>query len=317
MLRRILLASAGAVALTTAAGAAELLPTKPPPPYVPPPPLLTWTGFYAGLNVGGTWSASNTTNVTSANISALHDAIVVGDDLGPVSALTQSGAVGLRNRGGVIGGGQVGYNYQFASPGWSSFVVGIEADIQGLSARSRGFFGSSATDALGLNTVNSTIATEKSVDWLGTVRGRLGWLATPTLLIFGDGGLAYGGARANTLILSADSPTLSAAGDLWTGSFGAFNQTRVGWTAGGGLEWMFMPNWSLKVEYLYYDLGRVAWSNGVNSLINAGVDFLGTAPGTVLASNISSSDAHFNGHIVRAGLNYHFFWGAPPVVAKY
>lgn len=59
MLRRILMASAGALALTGAAAAADLTAPPPPPPYVPPPPPPMWTGFYIGLNAGGTWAATN------------------------------------------------------------------------------------------------------------------------------------------------------------------------------------------------------------------------------------------------------------------
>jgi outer membrane immunogenic protein len=316
MLRRFLLASAGAVALAGAAAAAELPPAPPPPP--PPPPPL-WTGFYAGLSVGGAWSSNNSFQTASANISDLHDTVFapalgfVGDDLGPVSAGSQSGFASGQNSGGVIGGGQIGYNFQF----YNNFLIGIEADISGLNQRSAGIAFGSATDALGLNTANSVIVSATAVDWLGTVRGRLGWLITPTLLIYGDGGLAYGGVRAATNINAWDSPNTTTAGDIWGGGFGFLNETRVGWTAGGGLEWLFMPNWSLKVEYLYYDLGTVTWANAPNSLVNAGIDSLGTPAGTVLISNVSASRTRFDGNIVRLGLNYHFNWAPPPVVAKY
>jgi outer membrane immunogenic protein len=84
---------------------------------------------------------------------------------------------------------------------------------------------------------------------------------------------------------------------------------RVGWTAGGGLEWLFAPNWSLKVEYLYYDLGRVSYA--LFPLQQFGG--FGTVLDTVGASQ---SSTRFSGNIVRAGLNYHFTFPAP-VVAKY
>jgi outer membrane immunogenic protein len=76
------------------------------------------------------------------------------------------------------------------------------------------------------------------------------------------------------------------------------------------LEWLFWPHWSAKVEYLYYELGRVSYpiAPTVGTIIGTG------AIGFV---NISQATTHFNGNIVRAGVNYHFNWGAPPVVAKY
>jgi outer membrane immunogenic protein len=75
------------------------------------------------------------------------------------------------------------------------------------------------------------------------------------------------------------------------------SDTRAGWTIGGGLEWMFAPCWSLKAEYLYYDLGTVTLNTTLIQLSNIGV-INGNA-------NISST-AHYNGNIVRGGLNFYF-----------
>ena len=101
-------------------------------------------------------------------------------------------------------------------------------------------------------------ATSDKLDWFGTVRGRLGFLATPTFLLYGTGGLAYG------RVASATVNSFTATPDIYTGST---STTRAGWTAGAGGEWMFAPNWSAKAEYLYVDLGtvgyNVACSNGV------------------------------------------------------
>ena len=81
---------------------------------------------------------------------------------------------------------------------------------------------------------------------------------------------------------------------------------RTGWTGGGGVEWMFLPKWSAKVEYLYYDLGT-ATTTPLQAVYGAKGQF----------SN-ASYQARFNGDVVRAGVNYHFGWGAPaPVVAKF
>ena len=147
----------------------------------------------------------------------------------------------------------------------------------------------------------------KSLDYFGTVRGRLGFLATPTLLVYGSAGLAYGGAQASTLIGQAITGA-PAVPNLYS-AFGSVSNTRVGWTAGGGVEWLFLPNWSVKVEYLYYDLGSVTY--GLSPLANF------TTGGTLFTLGAPVSRTHFNGNIVRVGVNYHFNWGAPPVVAKY
>jgi outer membrane immunogenic protein len=128
-------------------------------------------------------------------------------------------------------------------------------------------------------------------------------LITPSLLVYGTGGLAYGGVNFGASVFQV----LTAFPAVGPGiSSTAFSDTRVGWTAGGGVEWMFMPNWSAKVEYLYYDLGNV------------------TPPGSVFVYpvvanpiGVNGATTRFDGHIVRAGVNYHFNWGAAPVVAAY
>ena len=92
------------------------------------------------------------------------------------------------------------------------------------------------------------------------------------------------------------------------GSAGSYSDTRIGWTVGGGLEWMFMPNWSAKAEYLYHYLGSVTYgSSPLNvNLLNI----------LTVGSSAVQTRAQYNGHIARVGLNYHFNWGAP-VVASY
>ena len=149
------------------------------------------------------------------------------------------------------------------------------------------------------------------------MRGRVGWLVTPTFLIYGDGGLAYGGVRGSTDVNAFFTPGgPHSDANSWTDASGSLSTTQVGWTAGGGVEWMFMPSWSLKVEYLYYDLGHATWANSPNSSFQT-LDFGELPAGTITATNISTSTTRFTGNIVRAGLNYHFNWGAPPVLAKY
>jgi outer membrane immunogenic protein len=294
MLRRTLLASVGAMALTGAALAADLPSRAPPPVYIPPPPV--WTGLYVGINAGGTWNSSNSVETTAVPVFA---APTFGTELALSSALATGSAP--VNNSGFIGGGQVGYNFQF----YNSWVVGIEADIQGIASSNAtdSFSGSGVPVGFPTETITSTVTSEKRINYLGTVRGRLGFLITPTILIYGDGGLAYGGIDAATGIGQTNLPF----GGF--GSFGNINNSRVGWTAGGGFEWLFMPNWSLKVEYLYYDLGSVTYGLSPLTLTNA--------VGATLYSSAPFSSTRFNGNIVRAGLNYHFNFLPPPIVAKY
>ena len=103
------------------------------------------------------------------------------------------------------------------------------------------------------------------------------------------------------------------AATLWVAgkeNFGSLSNSRVGWTAGGGLEWLFAPNWSVKVEYLYYDLRTPTFA--LSPLTNT------FTTGGVVYSSAPFAKTRFTGNIVRAGLNYHFnLWGPAPVVAKY
>ena len=285
-MKRSLPAITAAVALSVTSAVAADLPSQkaPPPVYVPPPPVL-WTGFYGGLDLGGGWSANNGSN----NYLPFWDPNfpLLSTQNWPGFGSVVNGLIFLPgnynnggNNGGVVGGGQVGYNYQFGA----SIVIGAEADIQGTSIGNNNngnnlvaypspFAGGSLLVPLGGNIVGSA-----GLNWFGTVRGRAGWLVTPTLLLYGTVGFAYGGISA-----------------------GGGSTTATGWTAGGGVEWLFLPNWSAKLEYLYVDATSSNYNNN-NGWI-AGWGFSNRSPAI---------------NVVRAGVNYHFNWAAPaPVVGKY
>jgi outer membrane immunogenic protein len=275
MKKLVLLSAVSLVAIVSGGAFAADLPSRkaPPPAYVPPPPPPPmWTGFYAGVNLGGGWTNNNINTLNPALLALVATNQVPcngmwcaqqgqwpmwGNNVPVAPIVTTNGAIVLvpgavsSNSGGVVGGGQIGYNYQFGA----NFLVGIEADIQGTS-----------------------IGGFEKLPWFGTVRGRAGYLIMPTLLVYGTGGFAYGGVQ---------------------GPFGNFSNTRTGWTAGGGVEWMFMPNWSAKVEYLFADLSS------------------GGTTGPFGFFTFGTHD-HPQFNVVRAGVNYHFNWGAPaPVVASY
>ena len=312
MLRRILLASAGVMTFTGAAFAADLPSRAPPPVFLPPPP--SWTGLYVGVNAGYTWSANNSVN-TAAILGSCNPLFLVCSATPNFSVTSASLATfsAPANTNGFIGGGQIGYNYQFNS----SVVAGIEADIQGVA----GAHGSSSIgSSLGnpnfpTSPFDQSASVSRSLDYLGTVRGRLGFLITPALLVYGTGGLAYGQTSSSTSISQFVENAGSSVQPNPFSSFGSISNTRVGWTAGGGGEWLFAPNWSAKVEYLYYDLGNATYS--LSPLV--GIGGPGSAViGSVFSTALPQSTTRFTGSIVRAGLNYHFnWWGPGPVVAKY
>jgi outer membrane immunogenic protein len=128
-----------------------------------------------------------------------------------------------------------------------------------------------------------------SASYLGTLRGRLGLLVTPTWLDYVSGSLAYGGVKASDTLVQTGTN-----GFVGTGS-GSLSGTRAGWALGGGLEWMVAPRWSVKAEYLHYDLGTSSFNNAPTSAF-----FLTPVYQTL------ASFAHFQGDLVRAGINYRF-----------
>ena len=128
------LISATAITLALSAGAAlaaDLPSRKEAPVYVPPPPPPPlWTGFNVGLNAGGTFANNNKDTFVTGPL-ALSSAVSALGAAHQVAAIAGgNGVVNGGSNGGFIGGGQVGYNFQF----YNSFVVGLEADIQGVAA---------------------------------------------------------------------------------------------------------------------------------------------------------------------------------------
>jgi outer membrane immunogenic protein len=287
----------------TAAKAADM-PMKAPPP---PAPVVSWTGFYAGVNAGYNWGERS-------NIFTVADPTFVSP-IFPLGAGSEAAALATAstNVQGVkddsfIGGGQIGYNYQF-SPQW---VGGIEADIDGLT--NRGI--STQTRTVNLlppfptefYTGNVTVSSK--LDWLGTVRARLGYVPTPNLLLYGTGGFAYGGVSTASSYSFQES--LGAAGLPPVLSTAGSSTTRTGWAAGAGGEWMVTPNWTVRLEYLHYDLGSVTDNATLNQLNTVSV------PGTTIVyhTTLAQTFTNFAGDIVRVGVNYKFNW-AGPVFARY
>jgi outer membrane immunogenic protein len=138
---------------------------------------------------------------------------------------------------GFIGGGQIGINFQSGN-----IVYGLEGDISGLSGKG------TATGAPDGYTASNQIR------WLATIRPRLG-VAAGNTLIYGTGGVAIGGVRNNAVYFPGGG----------IGGTTSESKTRVGWTAGGGIEHMWSRNWTIALEGLYVDLGKKVIVNPVDS----------------------------------------------------
>ena len=274
MIKKLLLASAATALLTGAASAADLPRRAAPPPVFTPVPVFTWTGAYFGINAGYAFDASSRTNNTFAV---------------PFPYAAPGTVASFRNRSqdGFSGGGQIGYNWQI-TPG-SGVVIGVEADAQYLDFgrnRNNAFISGAVapgyylTDPRGLS----------SLDYFGTVRGRLGYAFDRTL-VYGTGGFAYG----------------SGSADRSFGGYAGNDSFRTGYAVGGGIEYalptdsflnFFRSNAvTLKVEGLYVNLDRNTRNQGA-FVINAANNF------PVVYNNIGRRDDEFA--VIRAGLNYKF-----------
>ena len=290
-MKKVLLAAAAFAAMgVVPAIAADL--GRPAPVYKTPPVVTAaydWTGFYAGANIGYGWAV---------------DSMVLTSDPTLVAPgfITQLANTAISKPAGVVGGGQFGYNWQMGNA-----LLGVEGDISGASL-------SSTTPAFGDVEVGSFVFrhfvhSHESMDWLATVRGRLGFLPTQQFLLYGTGGLAVGQVKTDSSLTNTvpnNVPACIAANFarnlkppevLCMGSSDSAN--RVGWTVGAGAEYALGGNWSLKAEYLYVDLGKSS-STGFDTR---------SAPPLPLFANTKDD---FN--IVRFGFNYRF-GGA--VAAKY
>lgn len=214
--RVCLLASVSSVALTGIAAAADL-PTKAPPPVAAP--VMSWTGPYIGFNLGAAW---NKAEFSDLGVPGSVPPVLYGTVAGANDPFWSS------NRAGFAGGGQLGYNYQI-----NSFVFGIEGDFSGIANKASLTF---------TPPFNLPISATADLNWMATVRGRLG-LAFGQALVYGTGGVAF--ARFS----DAWGRTFAGGRDFTR------DETRNGWVAGGGFEYMITRNWTVRVEGLYADFG--------------------------------------------------------------
>ena len=258
-MKKLLIAAAGLVVLVVPAMAADMAPV---PVYTKAPPIVApvynWTGFYIGIEGGGDWGSAK----------AFHGS---NDPTHPGAYNTDitdwfhisSGLVGLT----------AGYNYQV-----NKFVFGVEGDMSWTNG---------SGSAFDIPPFSPLFNNGVDQHWLATVRGRVGYLVVPSVLLYGTGGFV---ASDVSQIVSVPSTVLASIAE---------SQTMTGWTIGAGAEWKFARQWSVKAEYLYVDLGEKSYFN--------------PHPVTV-ANYLDDQRVLLRNNIFRVGLNYTF---GGPVVAKY
>jgi outer membrane immunogenic protein len=247
----LLTGMAGLVVVHTAEAAD--LPRK-APAYVPVP-VYSWTGCYIGGNVGYGWGRTQESDFLTL------PGFDIGSDTGT----------------GVVGGGQIGCDYQTAN-----WVFGVQGMFDGSGVK-----GSLVPN--GANSAFNPIAFTANethgfkTEWFATLTGRIGYVVWPQALLYLKGGAAW---AHNTY---SDSDPIFAG----TGYLGKGSANPSGWTIGGGLEYTFLPNWSAFVEYNFIDFG----SRNVTIIYNVPADIVTNPYGYHYNQNLQT---------VLVGLNYRF-----------
>ena len=262
------------VGFAAAASAADMAVKASP---MAPVPASTWTGWYVGADIGAMMLDPKASTTSITGFGAAGPAATI-----PFAQPVRYDSIGFR--GGVIGG----YDWQFA-PTW---VAGVEADWHGETNR-----GTQPGFAVGLPAgpvVTSRSDNRKiSGDWDGSIRARLGYLFTPSFLVF-----ATGGGSWQHVTTSAFCDGTAAGGIIgYCANFGFPSQTltsssvRGGWTVGGGIETMLSAHWVARAEYRYSSYGTM----GVTETLVLGA----------LAQNYTYG-VRLSSHVAEFGVRYKF-----------
>lgn len=201
---KLFTAAVAALAIGTVGAQGADLSARMPVKAAPFVPTFSWTGAYIGAHLGYGWSASTYTYAPTPDWS-------------------------LNSKpDGILGGGQIGYNYQFGT-----WVLGAEADFS--------WTGIKGTD---IDAAPAYFGDryESKIDWTSTITGRIGY-AFDRSLLYVKGGAAFAHTKLD----------YQRAGST---DIGHASRTSTGWTIGGGLEYAFAPQWSARLEYNYMDFGN-------------------------------------------------------------
>jgi outer membrane immunogenic protein len=292
---RLGVAATAAMGASLAAQAADLgAPVSRAPVYKE---VYLWAGFYAGVNAGYGWSR---TEVDPLGNSLFCEPFfngcaptTPGSPFPTAQIASIPASIGTNGKGGMIGG-QAGFNYQ-SGP----YVLGVEADLDWTNIGASGTqAGIAPVTGFGNAAYTTTATADQRLRYFGTLRARLGFTPAvyPTLLIYMTGGLAYGGLSSSTSV--AQIITTNCNNCVVTPGTGSESVVRAGWTVGGGLEYLLAGDWSVKAEYLYFNLGSTNYSLAPLGQTSAGILF--TTVG------VTSTTGELKGNVVRIGLNYKF-----------
>ena len=301
-MKKLSIASVALLSSISAAFAADM-PVKARP--MPVAEVWSWSGFYIGLNAGGSWS-DNRRNYTLGLPAGTPAPIFsnCGSPAGvpPLVIAAVANPFDLSSSCGsdssFIGGAQIGYNWQAGA-----WVFGLEADGAWQRLVDRSFTRFATNGAvfpvpMGAFTGDTTYLKSEATG-LGTFRGRVGYTGGQWLL-YATGGAAVGGVSHSFTEVLSPGTACAAVGPGTACRSVSGNDTKWGWTVGAGVEWMFARNWSVGAEYLYVDLGKTTLTLAPN--------------GNIFFPATSTATFEDRQHVARVKLNYHF---NAPLVAKY
>jgi outer membrane immunogenic protein len=290
-MKKLLLSSVTLLGFTAGALAADLPARTVAPAPVAVTQAFTWTGFHVGVNGGYSWNnAEFRGRATSPDFGDFFPVPPGFETLDSILFDVNGGylprRIGIESNGAVFGA-QAGATYQFGM-----FVVGTESDISWMDTGKASRYTSPDID-VGFFDGNVVTRAQSNIEWLATSRLRAG-LAFDRFMVYGTGGLAYGEVTNNVRVSAVPAGGPSPALVTFEGRE---SDTELGYAVGGGVEYAFANNISLKGEYLYYNLGK----QDVN-LLNIPI----TVPGAGITPIAVNYKVENDGHIFRAGLNYRF-----------
>lgn len=253
-----------------------------------------WTGFYLGGNAGY-WRSQHNKVEVSGSSSFINQTFPLGaSNIANALAQVANQHSSLRSDG-FIGGGQLGYNYQYCN----RVLLGFDIDFDGSTNSNNTIHLQKTVNLVDFdeNYVASVVVKQR-INYLGTLRARLGYLYQPTFLIYATGGFAYGNVTLKTNWSAQESlgpsifPTVAAQNRL--------SKTLTGWTAGAGIEWFFKPNWTANLEYIYYSL------NNVHSSTTLSQNNVSVSPAVLWGSAATRTALSVSAAAIKVGINYHF-----------
>lgn len=246
-------------------------PSAPAPAGGVPRAAFDWTGFYLGANIGGDITSNFNADTQAPTTFTYHD-----NNSGQIAATLPMGRLGS-----LEGGLQGGYDWQRGA-----FVVGGEWDLEALNAG-----GGATMAASGGTLLGSTLSTSASerLDWLSTVRLRLGYTPFDRWLVYATGGFAFGGVRNSAGVVINNDPAYQ-----WSASN---SSVKTGHALGGGVAWAVTDHIALRLEAYHYDIGSTEFTATGNAAVmaNPGLSGYQYTPKTTTA-----------GDLVRLGADYKF-----------